>query len=60
MTALEKQAKVKDVLIQMCKDMFTCKECAFWDEKGDCMIRDIEKNMPCDEVWDMNSAMISD
>ena len=66
MTALEKKAKVKEILSRQCRIYGECHYCDFFakqdnaDGKYSCMIRDSENRVPFEHGWDIESAMISD
>lgn len=63
MTSLEKKIGVRNALHRMCS-YSDCDGCEFFnpDDESDgmywCGIRDINGNVPSDEKWDMNTAMI--
>lgn len=66
MTALEKQGKVREILIRNCGYGNDCLDCEFFKPEDEtdgeffCAIRDSKKLIPFNEGWDIASAMISD
>lgn len=66
MTSIDKKARLKDCIQDMCECETDCSDCWFYDpidsnnDKYFCVLRDYEKRVPCKYSWHMDRAMISD